>query len=116
MVFLTVGQMYGPTPEAKAAQHRQMVLLDAYYDVANAFKFENAPAVAIARNAYKESVRVLEGILGPEAHCNFVDCELWQEYSDMHKYTVGFRPGGHLTRKQTLDWCLLNRNTDVDDY
>lgn len=104
MPYLKMEQMPGPTPEAKAAQYRQLELLEAYYDAYNVDHDFTAPAVVEARAAYDKSVEVLVEMLGPDAQCGQVDAELIQSYSDAYKDTYNFRPRGYITRQEVLEW------------
>jgi hypothetical protein len=108
MTYLKLEHMPGPTPEARAAQYRQHELLQAYYDVANAARHEETPAVKEARAAYSQSVKSLTAMLGPDVPYYFVDCELADLFSDFYKEVVGIRPRTERTRKQVLEWCAQN--------
>lgn len=105
---LTQSDMPGPSPEAKAAQFAQWQLREAYYEARRAAPAGEAhqdPAVQQALSAYDASVDALEALMGPDAHCSQVDCELWGEFSDFYKDEVGFRPRGmHFTRQSVLAW------------
>jgi len=104
MPYLKMEQMPGPTPEAKAAQYRQLELLEAFYAAYNVNHDLTEPAVVEAREAYDESVKVLVEMLGPDAQCGQVDTELIQSYSDAYKGTYNFRPRGYITRPEVLEW------------
>jgi hypothetical protein len=55
------------------------------------------PACLEAKNRYEASVAALKALLGPDAHCNSVDADLWSFYSDCYKSENGFRPRAHVT-------------------
>lgn len=57
-----------------------------------------SPEVVAIQKEYDQTVADLEALLGPEAHCNAVDCERWSTYSDWFKCEHGFRPRMHVTR------------------
>lgn len=102
--------MPGPTEEARDLQHAQTVALDEQYAVwrALAAQFPSAAHAAITTHPeyqaavakYEATVAELEALLGPDAHCHWVDCELWSHFSDWHKSEEGFRPRAHMTRAQ----------------
>jgi hypothetical protein len=97
----------GPTPEARAAQLRQGLARDAYYDsfhqdgVRNDW---NHPSVVAARGNYEATVAELLTLLGPDADCHLVDTDLWSAFSDAHKDDVGFRPRSPRSRPAVLRW------------
>lgn len=113
-MFTTEDMMPGPTPEAKALQHAQWVVLERYYDAHGdarkrfpAMAHEDigkVPEVVAAREAYDATVTNLAALLGADAHCNFVDSELWSFFSDFYKDTNGFRPRYHLNRTEVKAW------------
>lgn len=102
--------MPGPTDEARALQHAQTVVLDEQYAVWRALAAQFPAAAHAAINAhpehqaavarYEATVAQLEALLGPDVHCNWVDCELWSCFSDWYKSEEGFRPRLHMTRAQ----------------
>lgn len=49
------------------------------------------------RTAYATLVGIAKSVLGPEAHCNDVDPDLWQAFSDCYKSDNGFRPRSWMT-------------------
>lgn len=49
------------------------------------------------RTAYATLVGIAKSVLGPEAHCNDVDPDLWQAFSDCYKADNGFRPRSWMT-------------------
>lgn len=109
MTYLNESHMPGPSDEARALQLRQYAAYDAMYEALNAVRRENPsldyqaayqqPAVLATKQAYEETVAALQALLGAEAHCNLVDCDLWSAFSDFYKDKNGFRPRGiHFTR------------------
>lgn len=99
--------MPGPTDEARELQLAQANALDAVYDSMRSVDLLNAnarealkanPEYQAARARYEQTVQQLQALLGPDAHCNCVDCELWSFYSDCFKSDHGFRPREHMTR------------------
>jgi len=109
-VNLKIEWMPGPTDEARALQLAQSIALDEQYALLNELsaqflpEFRDAayvhPTYLAALAKYEATVAELEALLGPDAHCTWVDCELWSHFSDWHKSEEGFRPYGHLTRAQ----------------
>lgn len=107
---MDIHMMPGPTDAARELQLTQSNALDAFYDVCMALEqtlgHENrdairaAPEYTAALAAYESTVAQLQALLGPDAHCNFVDCELWGQFSDLFKSEHGFRPRQHLSRAQ----------------
>lgn len=55
-------------------------------------------------NSYNETVKTLIQLLGENAHCNEVDCDLWGYFSDYYKDVNGFRPRHYMTRKDVETW------------
>lgn len=55
---------------------------------------------------YDATVQKLIEILGEDAHCSQVDCELWNQFSDLYKDDNGCRPRGEYTRDQVLDYLI----------
>lgn len=49
---------------------------------------------------YELTVKELEAIHGPKAHCDEVDSDLFEFYSDIYKSDHGIRPHGHVTRAE----------------
>jgi hypothetical protein len=102
--------MPGPTDEARALQLNQCELLDAFYDTWNTLAAQLGrgnleaihahPDYQAAKARYEASVSELEEMLGPDAHCNSVDAELWSSFSDCYKADKGLRPRWHMTRAQ----------------
>ncbi len=113
---LDITWMPGPTDEARALQLKQCQLNDTRYDVLNDIRsrigydapFEQAAqdsGYIAAKAAYEASVVELQALLGENAHCNEVDCDLWSSFSDCYKSEYNFRPRGqHWTRAQVLKW------------
>jgi subtilisin family serine protease len=64
---------------------------------------------------YDETVEALLGLLGPDAHCADVDCDLYGFYSDAYKDRNGFRPSGHVTRADVQSWMEFHRDLPFDD-
>lgn len=107
---MNIQLMPGPTDEARGLQLAQSDALEAFYDACMALEqqlgHQNRDAIladprytdALAK--YDATVAQLEALLGPDAHCNFVDMELWGQFSDWYKSEEGFRPRGHMTRAQ----------------
>jgi hypothetical protein len=108
--MLTLEDMVGSTHEARTLQYQQYVAHDAMYDARNEAlaKFNHNDSEAarkdeayVARKAdYESTVVSLEALLGPDAHCNAVDTDLWSLFSDCYKDDVGMRPRFHQTRAQ----------------
>lgn len=106
---LNEAHMPGPTDEARKLQLKQYEACDAMYDAYNQVRadFPDQPYDAVSKHplvteksqAYNQLVEELEQLLGAEAHCCQVDCDLWSLFSDWHKSESGFRPRGmHFTR------------------
>lgn len=102
-------------------QRQQVACRDRYYasfyegEVAKMDRHEalQAPSVKAAQAAYDETVRQLDALLGPEAHCNRVDSDLWSTYSDAYKDTYGYRPRFHQTRAQVQCWLKLEDSAEM---
>lgn len=65
-------------------------------------KAQKDPEYIEACQTYANTVTALEAALGPDAHCNAVDTNLWSLYSDFYKSEMGFRPKHHATRQEVL--------------
>lgn len=52
---------------------------------------------------YVASVQALTAALGPRAHCNQVDCDLWSAFSGLYKASYGVRPRGHFSRTEAQE-------------
>lgn len=104
----TADDMPGPTREAKEKQLEQLILRETLYDTLQKVRAQNPELEGIAayrhaayiekRNAYEKTVAELEAMLGENAHCTAVDCDLWDTYSDWFKSEHGIRPRFHVTR------------------
>jgi hypothetical protein len=68
-----------------------------------------------ANRMYDATVEALTALLGSDAHCADVDCDLYGFYSDAYKDRNGFRPRGHVTRADVLLWMEVHRNLPFDD-
>lgn len=66
----------------------------------------DAPAEAVEgwRTQYATLVGIAKSVLGPEAHCNDVDPDLWQAFSDCYKSDNGFRPRFWNTAAEVEAW------------
>ena len=106
---LNESHMPVPTNEARSLQLKQFAACDAMYDAYNQVRAETPglPYAEVAKNPaviektleYELLVEQLEQLLGPDAHCCQVDCDLWSSFSDWYKSESGFRPRGmHFTR------------------
>lgn len=108
--------------QALALREKQDAAREAMYDAWNAavarFNYHgyNAaakePEVLQAQAAYDATVAELEALLGPDAHCNAVDCDLWSLFSDCYKDDAGFRPRFHQTRAQVQAYLAKPRAPD----
>lgn len=122
-VLLKLSDFPGPTDQARELQSRQYDLLRAMYDAWNdAYAAQSVkdygaarqdPVYQQARAAYDASVSELTALLGEDAHCNNVDCDLFSLYSDLYKDDAGFRPRHHITRAQVQAW--LDRRAEPND-
>lgn len=72
-------------------------------------------ALEHANAQYDATVLDLVAELGPDAHCAEVDCDLFGFYSDCYKDRNGFRPRGHVTRKQVQEWMERDSSQPYDD-
>jgi hypothetical protein len=95
----TLDMMAGPTDQARVLQLAQCVLADKFYEalrsVEKGLTHEEryrAPAVVAARDTYEASVTELVALLGPNAECHQVDCDLWECFHNIYKDDVGCRP------------------------
>lgn len=111
---LTLEHMPGPD-EARELQLKQWAaygqLMEAFSAAGGVEESFTAPAVVAARRDYEATVSTLKQLLGPTAHCNAVDCDAWSMYSDCFKSEVGFRPKGHVTLDEVLQWFEARTNT-----
>jgi len=113
-----VEDMLGPTDEARALQYKQYLAAKVRSEVwYKAWRIArdnrsrnidqavaNHPAVIAANDAYEATAQALMRLLGEDAHCNFVDRDLWSSFSDCYKERSGFRPRFHQTRQQVQDY------------
>lgn len=107
--YLQEHHMPGPTDAARALQLKQYIAADAMYEAwnnarakhnyANDAAVNSEPEYVAGKAAYEATVTELAALLGPDAHCNFVDCDLWSMFSDCYKDENGFRPRFHKTRQ-----------------
>lgn len=107
---MDVSDMPGPTDEARALQLKQYAVYDrigtVWDTLASQLGRDNHEAIRMYPEYlqvladYDASVAELEALLGPDAHCNHVDSELWSLFSDCYKSEAGFRPRMHVTRAQ----------------
>lgn len=116
--------MPGPTDEARVLQLKQCDLATAWYsalsDLLAEFGhnsdyeiniFDEAaknPRCLAAKAAYEASVAELTALLGADAHCNEVDCDLWSSYSDCYKSEYNIRPHFHVTATQARAYLMDN--------
>jgi hypothetical protein len=108
MDFLQESDMSGPSDEARALQLQQYKATDAFYEVWSAVERRHGPnsldtiradpEYVAARTAYESTVTQLSQLLGSDAHCNHVDCDLWSLFSDCYKSDNNCRPRMHMTR------------------
>lgn len=98
--FLRISGMPGPAVVA-ALQLEQAIVcegLRARDHETPGCQREADPVYRNLQARYEASVQALEAALGPHAHCNQVDRQLWSALSKLHKLTHGFWPHGHHTR------------------
>ena len=100
------------TAFVKGLQNTQAAVRTAAYD---AMGRGDAEALAIANEMYDRTVEQLLEALGSDAHCAEVDCDLYGFYSDAYKDRNGFRPTGHVTRKDVQSWMEFYRDQPFDD-
>lgn len=108
--------------QAVALREKQHAAREAMYDAWNdavaRFNYLDYDAAAKdpkhmeAKAAYEATVAELETLLGPDAHCNAVDCDLWSLFSDCYKDDAGFRPRFHQTRAQVQAYLAQPRTFD----
>ncbi len=67
-----------------------------------AYGTQDVQAVALAIRNYDATVAELEALLGPDAECYEVDCDLWSNYNDWFKSENGVRPRFYITRASVL--------------
>lgn len=110
-----VEDMPGPSDEAKALQRQQLIACEAMYDALNEVRAESPgisyedaythPKYLEKKAAYEGTVTALQTLLGDQAHCNYVDSNLWSTFSDCFKSDNGIRPRGmHYTRDAVLEY------------
>jgi hypothetical protein len=95
---IVLADMIGPIDGARKLQ------LDQYH--ARLIKAASTDPLEIARNGeiYAKCTVELMTLLGKDAHCAQVDCQLWDEYSDFMKEKTGMRPHEHVTRALVALW------------
>lgn len=93
--------MKGPTDEARVLQLEQHHLREGWIDALHA---EDTERIESARSKYDANVQALLTLLGQGAPCNFVDLDLWGDYSDFFKSLNGYRPRAHLNRAEVQQW------------
>lgn len=93
--------MHGPSDEARVLQLEQHHLYEHWIDALNA---EDAERIESARSKYDANVQSLLTLLGQDAPCNFVDSDLWGDYSDFFKSLNGYRPRINLSRAEVQQW------------
>jgi len=120
--YLRVDHMPGPTDDARVLQLKQYEAADAMYEAwnkarakfnyANDAPVDTDPEYVASKAAYEVTVTELLALLGADAHCNFVDCDLWSAFSDCYKSENGFRPRFHKTRQEVQEYFdrLRERN------
>jgi hypothetical protein len=59
---------------------------------------------AVCKAIYESTVRMLESIVGPDAHIGEVDQDLYGAFSDCYKGEIGCRPRFHISRKDVVAW------------
>ncbi len=111
--------------QAEALQQKQFAAREAMYDAWNdavaRFEYKDYDAAAKdpehlkAKAAYEATVAELEALLGPNAHCNAVDCDLWSLFSDCYKDDAGFRPRFHQTRAEVQAYLAQPRTFAFED-
>lgn len=114
MTYLQEHHMPGPTDAARALQLKQYQTADAMYEAWNNARakhnytndaaVDSEPEYVASKAAYEATVTELTALLGPSAHCNFVDCDLWSAFSDCYKSEAGFRPRCHKTRQEVQEY------------
>lgn len=65
---------------------------------------EQSPEYLHARAAYNDVVVTLTEQLGPNAHVQCVDVDLYQQYHAAFTSLNGHHPHGHVTRDEALRW------------
>lgn len=79
-------------------------LMDRQSDLRSAiYRAQDSAEKARLVTAYDDTVRQLMGVLGEDAPCYEVDCDLWSVYSDVFKSQHNFRPRGRDSRAQVLE-------------
>jgi hypothetical protein len=91
-----------PSVESLAYASNSGSLATAFEMHSNRFPGFDAPEEALTawRETYATLVGIAKSVLGPEAHCNDVDPDLWSAYSDCYKDDAGFRPRGWTTAEE----------------
>lgn len=80
-------------------QAKQIRAMTAMYAATRGSKRE-----AVCKAIYDSTVRMLESIVGPDAHIGEVDQDLYGAFSDCYKGDEGFRPRFHISRKDVVAW------------
>jgi hypothetical protein len=58
----------------------------------------------LARAAYTDTVDALKIVLGPDAHCNEVDIDLYSEFVECFEERVGWKPRGFIDVAGAMDY------------
>lgn len=107
--MLTITDMLGPD-HARELQFKQYQARKTLYEAWNQHTQDSAE-YREALAAYDATVAELSAMLGDEADCGQVDCDLAALFSDLYKDNTGCRPRGHFTREQVTTY-LANRSKD----
>jgi hypothetical protein len=124
--YLQIDHMPGPTDEARQLQYKQYGAVEAMYDAwnkarakfnyANDAPVDTDPEYVASKAAYEATVTELTALLGADAHCNFVDCDLWSAFSDCYKDENGIRPRFHQTRQDVQDYFDQLRKRKPNEF
>lgn len=108
--YPSLQHMHGPSDEARVLQLEQHHLYDCWID---ALHSEDGQCIEVARSNYDANVQALLNLLGQDAPCNFVDSDIWSDYSDFFKSLNGYRPRVHLSRSQVQHW-FTEHNSELE--
>ena len=114
MIKHELSDMAGPTDKAREIQLVQANAADEIYAVMRAVRearpgisseeMRAVPEVIAANAVYDATVEQLEALLGKDASCCYIDCELWSSFSDFFKSENNIRPRFHITREGVLQY------------
>jgi hypothetical protein len=99
----------------EAAKSAQNAARDYVWEMIRKFDDYDHVEVVAANAKYDATVNALREMLGPDAHCAEVDCDLYGTYSDLYKDRCNFRPRGHITYEAVKAYVDNCKDSDIHD-